>query len=73
MHSVTDAQGAATAKSLMARRDMTRDQLAKASGVPERTLDRWLDGQGSLHMDRVEAVARALGTTVSEMTSGAAA
>lgn len=47
-------------RELQARRSMTVADLAKASGVPYEALRRYLRGQRQIHLDDINAVARAL-------------
>lgn len=71
MHSIT-TQTAEAVKAEMRRQDVTRDDLAAATGIPASTLDRFLDGKGSIHLDRLGLVAEALGVGVDRLTGRAA-
>lgn len=75
---VTTSNGlsAAVAATLSGERVATRtsyDELADRSGIPVRSLKRYLSGERDMKLDIIERIADALGMTLAEVVTAAAA
>lgn len=64
---------AATLRAEMAARRMQRKELAEGSGIPVRTLSRYLDGEREISINTLARVAPVLGLTAGEIWSKATA
>lgn len=51
----------------LAKRKMTQKALAEKSGVPHRTIARYLSGERDMTLDTVDQIARALKLTLWEL------
>lgn len=64
-----DDEVRAALRSRKAALKMTYQQLAAATGIPRRTIKRYLMGEGRLYLSTAYTLATALGTTVDTIIS----